>query len=90
LSSVTVAGNLFDRHIFEHYRAGLGDIRENGLYATLSAASKPYVAAVWTNFSTEQETLTEELLTGKLIGRAWDGVRGWFGGRDESGNEPSD
>ncbi|MBP88952.1 MAG: hypothetical protein CMJ64_19930 [Planctomycetaceae bacterium] len=86
LSSVTVAGNLFDRHIFEHYREGLGEIREKGLYATLSESSQPYIAAVWTNFSTEKETLTEDLLTGKLIGRAWEGVRGWFG----SGEEPED
>lgn len=80
LSSVKVAGNLFDRHIITHYREGLGEIRENGFYETLSTASGPYVAAVWTNFSTDKETLTEDLLNGKLIGRAWEGVRGWFGG----------
>lgn len=89
LSSVTVAGNLFDRHIFEHYREGLGEIREKGLYATLATSSKPYIAAVWTNFSTEKETLTEDLLTGKLIGRAWDGVRGWFESSEKADDDES-
>lgn len=84
LSSIKVAGNLFDRHIFEHYREGLTEINEKGLYATLSDASEPYVAAVWTNFSTAKETMTEDLLTGKLIGRAWEGVSGWFRGDDKA------
>ena len=90
LSSVTVAGNLFDRHIFEHYREGLGEIRENGLYATLADASQPYIVAVWTNFSTANDTLTEDLLTGKLIGRVWEGVRCWFGGGEAAQDESTE
>jgi hypothetical protein len=87
LSSVKVAGNMFDRHIFDHYRQGLTEIRENGLYATLSEASQPYVAAVWTNFSSEKETITEDLFSGRLIGQAWTGVRGWLGGQESQQDE---
>ncbi|MCA9120184.1 MAG: hypothetical protein H6822_24030 [Planctomycetaceae bacterium] len=82
LSSVTVAGNMFDRHIFHHYRQGLNEIQEKGLYATLATASQPYISAVWTNFSSDRETITEDLFSGRLIGRVWTGVRNWFGASD--------
>lgn len=90
LSSVKVAGNMFDRHIFDHYRLGLTEIQQKGLYATLAASSQPYISAVWTNFSSERETITEELFSGRLIGRAWTGVRSWFGGDDTSPDPSSD
>jgi hypothetical protein len=85
LSSVKVAGNMFDRHIFDHYRQGLTEIQAKGLYATLATASQPYISAVWTNFSSERETISEDLFSGRLIGRAWTGVRSWLAG----GNSPS-
>ncbi len=85
LSTVTVAGNMFDRHIFEHYRAGVNEIYAKGLYVTLSESSGPYIAAVWENFSTEKPTLTEDLLSGKMIGRVWNGMQDWF-----SGESPQD
>jgi len=81
LSTVKVAGNMFDRHIFAHYRNGLNDIREKGLYVILSENSGPYIAAVWQNFSTDKPTVTEDLLSGKLIGRAWSGMHGWLAGK---------
>ena len=90
LSSVKVAGNMFDRHIFDHYRQGLTEIQKHGLYATLSAASQPYISAVWTNFSSDRETITEDLFTGKLIGRAWTGVRSWWGGDAAPADRSSD
>ena len=62
LSSVKVAGNMFDRHIFDHYRQGLTEIQDKGLYSTLSVASQPYISAVWTNFSSDRETINEILL----------------------------
>lgn len=80
LSTVKVAGNMFDRHIFYHYRSGLNDIQEKGLYVILAECSGPYISAVWENFSTDKTTVTEDLLSGKLLGRAWSGVRGWLAG----------
>jgi len=85
LSTVTAAGRLFDRHVLSHYQTALDDIRQRGLYATLAQTSKPYIAAVWTNFSARQTTLTEDVLSGKLIGRTWNSVRRWLGA---GGEEP--
>lgn len=90
LSSVTVAGNMFDRHIFDHYRQGLTDIQENGLYATLANASQPYIRAVWTNFSSDRETITEDLVSGRLIGRVWTGVQSWLGGERSADKTEND
>lgn len=81
LSSITVAGNLLDEHIVSHYAGALNEIATNGLYATLSEASSPYLEAVWDNFD-DRETWTEELVTGRLFGKAWEGVRGWWSGSD--------
>ena len=79
LSTVKAAGALFDRHVIEHYRTALADIHERGLYASLAQTAKPYSDAVWKNFSAGQTTFTEELLSGRLIGRAWRAVRRWCG-----------
>lgn len=84
LSSVKVASLLVDRHILDHYRQAAAQINERGLYATLAESSGPYIEAVWLNFSSERSTLTEDLLSGKLIGKALGGVRGWFGGAREA------
>ncbi len=71
LSSVTVAGNLFERHILGHYAAAIGDINEKGFYRTLAEVSGPYALAVWNNFSTNRGTVTEEVVTGRFFGRVW-------------------
>ncbi len=81
ISTVTVAGTLLDRHVIEHYVAALGKIRRVGLYATLADTSKPYIEAVWKNFSARKTTFTERLLSGSLVAEAWRGVRRCFGGR---------
>lgn len=78
LSTVTVVGNLFDQHVLQHYGAGLTAIRTDGLYATLDKASGPYLEAVWRNFETQRETWTEDLLSGRLVGRTWASVWGWL------------
>ena len=83
LSTVMVTGRLFDRHIIDHYRSGLADIGERGIYASLSETSKPYVEAVWSNFSTDKETITEGLITGRLVGKGWGAVRRWLGRTEE-------
>jgi hypothetical protein len=76
LSTVKVASGLFDRHILDHYRQGLDEIGRKGLYATLAESSGPYIEAVWANFSQSKSTLTEDLLSGKLLSKGWNLVRG--------------
>ena len=53
LSGVKVAGTLLDRHVLNHYWTAMGEIREQGLYATLAETSEPYIEAVWLNFSSD-------------------------------------
>ncbi len=83
LSTVKAAGTLFDRHVIDHYIDGLSEIREKGLYASLDETAKPYIEAVWMNFSTDKTTITEDLLSGRLVGRAWGAARRWLGGAEE-------
>ena len=59
---VRVAGGLFNKNVFGHYYDSLNHVRERGLYATLLESYRPYVAAVWNNFSGENESWTESLL----------------------------
>lgn len=80
LSTVSIAGGLLNEHLVGHYASALTEINDQGLYQTLSTASRPYLSAVWKNFEAERETWTEELLTGRMLGKAWGSVRGWFGG----------
>ncbi len=75
LSTVKVAGGLLDRHVLEHYRQGLDEIGRKGLYAALAEASGPYIEAVWTNFAQTKPTLTEDLLSGRLLNNGWSLVR---------------
>ena len=82
LSTVRVAGLLVDRHIVDYYRGALAEITEKGFYQTLSEASGPYVEAVWRNFSTSKGTITEDLVSGKLVGQAYGAVRRWLGHGD--------
>jgi hypothetical protein len=75
LSTVKVASGLFDRHILDHYRQGLNEIGEKGMYATLQESSGPYIEAVWSNFAQSKSTLTEDLLNGKLLSKGWGMLR---------------
>lgn len=79
LSGVKVAGNMFDRHILDHYRTSIAEIQAKGIYASLAESAAPYIEAVWNNFAAEKGTITEDLLNGKLAGKAWSGVRRWLG-----------
>ncbi len=79
LSTVRVAGALLDRHVIDHYQSALSDIHTKGYYNTLAETSGPYVEAVWKNFSTDKPTVTEDLVSGKLLGQAARGVRRWLG-----------
>jgi hypothetical protein len=80
LSTVTVAGTLFDRHVIDHYEDAVSNIYRRGIYTCLAETSKPYINAVWSNYSTGKLTITEELLTGKTFGKAWQTVRRWVRG----------
>lgn len=79
LSGVRAAGTILDRHILDHYRDSLSDIHTKGYYATLAESSGPYIEAVWNNFSTDKPSVTEDLLSGKLVGNAARSVRKWLG-----------
>ena len=54
---------------------------------TLADKSEPYIDAVWKNFSTDQTTLTEDLLSGRLVGKAATMVGRWLGATDEREKE---
>ncbi len=90
LSTAKAAVTLFDRHVIDYYTEALGDIREKGFYASLSETSQPYIDAVWHNFSTQKGTITEDLLSGRLIGRAWKATRRWLGGSAEDDTPQDD
>lgn len=78
LSTVRVAGSLFDQHIIDFYIDGLSDIQRNGIYASLAESSRPYFEAVWENFRSDRTTVTEDLLSGRTLGRVWRGMVGWL------------
>ena len=87
LSTITVAGNMFERHILDHYWDGLTEINENGFYSMLADASEPYVEAMWKNFSSEKETITEDVLSGRFFSRTIRSVGNWFSGHEDTDAE---
>ncbi len=70
LTSIRVAGGLFDKNVLSHYRDSLTHIQEQGFYETVRQSYEPYVTAVWNNFSTERDTWTETLLNPNNISSA--------------------
>jgi hypothetical protein len=90
LSTVKVAGTLFDRHVLDHYSQALKEIRQKGLYQSLAETSQPYVAAVWANFQPNRSTVTQDVLSGKLIGGTWRAVRKWLGTENPSKSAHTD
>jgi hypothetical protein len=89
LSTVKVVGTLVDRHVLDHYSQALTEIRAKGLYQSLAETSQPYVEAVWENFQTNRSTVTEDLLSGKLIGGTWQALRHWLGKPAPTVSDPS-
>ena len=83
LTGVQVVGGLFSRHVVGHYTGSLRDLREKGFYETLQEVSGPYSQAIWLNFQPQNATLTEELISGRAIGRAVQSFRSWFGSKPE-------
>jgi hypothetical protein len=80
LSTVKAAGTLLDRHVIDHYADALCDIRRQGIYASLAQSGRPYIDAVWRNFSTDRTTVTQDIVSGRLLGQAWGAARRWLGG----------
>ena len=78
LASVQIAGILLDRNILSHYRTSLATISEKGFYHFLAQTSRPYIDAVWNNFSAARPTITEDVLSGKMASRVWTSVCGWM------------
>ena len=78
LTTVSVTGDLIDRHVLDHYRQGLEEISKRGIYSVLAESSQPYIEAVWFNFSTDRPTVTEDVVSGRLANRMWQGMRGWM------------
>ena len=80
LTTIRVTGNVLDEHFFDHYRTAIGTIATEGIYSVLAESSRPYLDAVWFNFSSDRTTITEDLISGKLFNQAIDSVTGWFSG----------
>ena len=87
LTTIRVTGQLLDREVLDHYRQGLNQIQEEGLYSMLAKTSEPYINAVWFNFSTDRPTLTEDIVSGKMAGRVWAEFQQW---RTGTNDEPKD
>lgn len=83
LTTIRVTGDLLDRHLFDHYWQGLQEITDRGIYAMVAESSKPYIDAVWFNFSSERPTVTEDVVSGRMMGRVWSGLCDWMAGKDE-------
>jgi hypothetical protein len=80
LTTIRVTGDVLDQHLFDHYWQGLQRINDEGIYQIFATCSQPYIEAVWMNFSSGKQTITEDVVSGRLIGRTWNGFCDWLGG----------
>jgi hypothetical protein len=76
LVGVEVAGGLVNRNILSYYVDGLRTIHERGFYHVVRTSATPYTQAVWRNFASQHETLTSQIVTGRLFRKLWKSVRG--------------
>jgi hypothetical protein len=92
LTGVQVVGGLFSRHVVGHYTGSLRNLKEKGFYETLQGVSGPYSQAVWMNFQPDNATLTEELVSGRAIGKAVQSFRSWLSSKPDTATqtEPGD
>jgi len=86
ITGISVAGILFNDVVIGHYAESLKTMNEQGFYATVSQSYAPYIDAVWTNFSSNEATITEGVLDGSLIKRAYGTLSGWL----RRGTPPAD
>ena len=80
LTTIRVTGQLLDEHLFDHYWQGLQRINDEGIWQMFATSSQPYIEAVWMNFSSDKETITEDVVSGRLLSRSWTGFCNWLGG----------
>lgn len=90
ITSVRVAGGLLNRTVLDHYRSSLADIRERGFYEVLSETYRPYVEAVWHNFSEERQTWTEQVLDPENITQTVNKLFELLGGGEQQPTRPRD
>lgn len=79
LTTVRVAGGMFDQHVLDHYRNAIDEVRDRGVLAVLRDTSGPYIEAVWSNFSSHRTTWTERLASGEALAGTWAAARRWLG-----------
>ncbi len=80
LTGVRVAGGIFNRNVLGHYRDSLNRLIEKGFYEMVRESYQPYVDAVWTNFSGERKSWTEQVLDPNNVALGMKRVWGLFGG----------
>ena len=80
LTTIRVTSRLVDQHLIQHYTDALDRIGNEGIYAMVSESAGPYIDAVWQNFAGDRGTITEDLVSGKTVKRAWNGFVDWLGG----------
>ena len=67
LASVNVAAGMLYDNVFDHYRGALKEIHEHGYWQTVSDAAEPYLEAAKGQFEAARESMTERLLSGRLL-----------------------
>ncbi|QEG21538.1 hypothetical protein [Mariniblastus fucicola] len=80
LTTIRVTGKLLDEHLIDHYWQGLQRINDEGIWQMFATSSQPYIEAVWVNFSSDKETITEDVVSGRFLSRTWTGFCDWLGG----------
>lgn len=80
LTGVTVVGGLITRQFVDHYSESLSTISRNGFYETVKDTSAPYIEAIWSNFSNDKPTWTEELISGRAIKKGLGKIGSWLSG----------
>lgn len=71
VASLDIAGNMYQQKIIDYYWEGLRAVERQGLITALSRASEPYLETVWNNYSMDQKTWKEQLLSGELFKWGW-------------------
>jgi hypothetical protein len=85
LTGVRVAGGIFNRNVLRHYRDSLNRLIEKGFYEMVRESYQPYVDAVWTNFSGEKKSWTEQVLDPNNVVVGMKKVWGLFDGKAADG-----
>lgn len=71
IASLDIAGNIYQQKVIDYYWEGLRAVERQGLITALSRASEPFLETVWNNYSMDQKTWKEQLLSGELFKWGW-------------------